>query len=85
MEGCSPTTLYGETTCGECARELAHGTTPRRGLGAIKGESDIVKLPTVIPSDRKEHCDWRESRNLGTEATFAIASRDSSTRYARSE
>jgi hypothetical protein len=40
---------------------------------------------TVIPSDRKEHCDWRESRNLYTEATLAIAGRDSSTRYARSE
>jgi hypothetical protein len=42
-------------------------------------------IRTVIPSDRKEHCDWRESRNLYAEATLAIAGRDSSTRYARSE
>jgi hypothetical protein len=44
-----------------------------------------VTAATVIPSDRKERCDWRESRNLYTEATLAIAGRDSSTRYARSE
>jgi len=40
---------------------------------------------SVIPSDRKERCDWREPRNLYTEATLAMAGRDSSTRYARSE
>jgi hypothetical protein len=37
-----PATFFDNT----CARELAHGTPPRQGLGAIKGESDVVKLPS---------------------------------------
>jgi hypothetical protein len=40
----STSTLPAHVLGGGGARELAHGTTPRRGLGAIKGESDIVKL-----------------------------------------
>jgi hypothetical protein len=61
---------------------LLYTISPEEARGRI---GDCPHIDCVILSDRKEHCDWRESRNLYTEATLAIAGRDSSTRCARSE